>query len=111
MCAFGEKVFDVIEAAPDRMREVGGIGPVRAASILAAWAEQKAVREIMVFLHSHGASTARALRSFKTYGSDGDSGHDRTSIPARARHPRYRKDSDDQGSCRNFLCADQRYDW
>jgi hypothetical protein len=48
--AFGEKVFDVIEAIPDRLREVDGIGPVRAASILAAWAEQKAVREIMVFL-------------------------------------------------------------
>jgi NAD-dependent DNA ligase len=46
--AFGEKVFDVIEATPDRLREVDGIGPVRAASILAAWAEQKAVREIMV---------------------------------------------------------------
>jgi exodeoxyribonuclease V alpha subunit len=36
----------------------------------AAWAEQKAVREIMVFLHSHGVSTARAVRFFKTYGSD-----------------------------------------
>ncbi|HLZ98561.1 MAG TPA: helix-hairpin-helix domain-containing protein, partial [Steroidobacteraceae bacterium] len=49
--AFGDQVFDVIEAEPDRLREVGGIGPVRAASILAAWAEQKAVREIMIFLH------------------------------------------------------------
>jgi exodeoxyribonuclease V alpha subunit len=68
--AFGEKVFDVIEATPDRLREVEGIGPVRAASILAAWAEQKAVREIMVFLHSHGVGTARAVRIFKTYGSD-----------------------------------------
>src|SRR5204863_9221062 len=48
--AFGEKVFDVIEATPDRLREVAGIGPIRAASILTAWAEQKAVREIMVFL-------------------------------------------------------------
>src|SRR3990170_6743465 len=68
--AFGEKVFDVIEATPDRLREVDGIGPVRAASILAAWAEQKAVREIMVFLHGHGVGTARAVRIFKTYGSD-----------------------------------------
>src|ERR1700756_2859241 len=67
---FGEKVFDVIEATPDRLREVDGIGPVRAASILAAWAEQKAVREIMVFLHSHGVGTARAVRIFKTYGAD-----------------------------------------
>jgi exodeoxyribonuclease V alpha subunit len=68
--SFGEKVFDVIEASPERLREVDGIGPVRAASILAAWAEQKAVREIMVFLHSHGVGTARAVRIFKTYGSD-----------------------------------------
>ena len=68
--AFGEKVFDVIEAAPARLREVNGIGPVRAAGIVAAWAEQKAVREIMVFLHSHGVGTARAVRIFKTYGSD-----------------------------------------
>ncbi|HZN29536.1 MAG TPA: ATP-dependent RecD-like DNA helicase [Xanthobacteraceae bacterium] len=68
--AFDEKVFDVIEATPDRLREVDGIGPVRAASILAAWAEQKAVREIMVFLHSHGVGTARAVRIFKTYGAD-----------------------------------------
>jgi exodeoxyribonuclease V alpha subunit len=68
--AFGEKVFDVIEAMPERLREVNGIGPVRAASILTAWAEQKAVREIMVFLHSHGVGTARAVRIFKTYGSD-----------------------------------------
>src|SRR5579872_6300035 len=68
--AFGEKVFDVIEATPDRLREVGGIGPVRAASILAAWAEQKAVREIMIFLHSHGVGAARAVRIYKTYGAD-----------------------------------------
>jgi exodeoxyribonuclease V alpha subunit len=68
--SFGENVFDVIEASPQRLREVDGIGRVRAASILAAWAEQKAVREIMVFLHSHGVGTARAVRIFKTYGSD-----------------------------------------
>src|ERR1700738_1667715 len=68
--AFGEKVFDVIEATPDQLREVDGIGPVRAASILAAWAEQKAVREIMVFLHSNGVGTARAVRILKTYGAE-----------------------------------------
>ncbi|MGE0255503.1 MAG: ATP-dependent RecD-like DNA helicase [Alphaproteobacteria bacterium] len=68
--AFGEKVFDIIEAEPDRLREVDGIGPVRAKRITAAWAEQKIVREIMVFLHSHGVGTARAVRIFKTYGAD-----------------------------------------
>jgi hypothetical protein len=60
--AFGDKVFDVIEAEPDRLREVQGIGSVRASRIVAAWAEQKVVREIMVFLHSHGVGTARAVR-------------------------------------------------
>src|SRR6187551_1949234 len=68
--AFGEKVFDTIEAEPERLREVTGIGPVRANRITAAWAEQKVVREIMVFLHSHGVGTARAVRIFKTYGAD-----------------------------------------
>src|SRR5436309_15008341 len=68
--AFGEKVFDIIEVEPDRLREVDGIGPVRAGHITAAWAEQKAVREIMVFLHSHGVGTARAVRIYKTYGGD-----------------------------------------
>ena len=68
--AFGEKVFDVIEAEPDRLREVTGIGTVRAKRITDAWADQKIVREIMVFLHSHGVGTARAVRIFKTYGVD-----------------------------------------
>ena len=68
--AFGEKVFDIIEAEPARMREVEGIGPVRARRITTAWAEQKIVREIMVFLHSHGVGTARAVRIYKTYGAD-----------------------------------------
>lgn len=68
--AFGEKVFDIIEAEPARLREVTGIGAVRAAKITSAWADQKTVREIMVFLHSHGVGTARAVRIFKTYGSD-----------------------------------------
>ncbi len=68
--AFGEKVFDTIEAEPERLREVAGIGKVRAKRITDAWAEQKVVREIMVFLHSHGVGTARAVRIFKTYGAD-----------------------------------------
>jgi exodeoxyribonuclease V alpha subunit len=68
--AFGEKVFDIIEAEPNRLREVDGIGPLRARRITAAWAEQKVVREIMVFLHSHGIGTARAVRIYKTYGAD-----------------------------------------
>ena len=68
--AFGEKVFDTIEAEPERLREVTGIGAVRAKRITDAWAEQKIVREIMVFLHSNGVGTARAVRIYKTYGAD-----------------------------------------
>ncbi len=68
--AFGEKVFDTIEAEPERLHEVTGIGPVRAKRITDAWAEQKVVREIMVFLHEHGVGTARAVRIYKTYGPD-----------------------------------------
>ena len=68
--AFGEKVFDIIESSPERLNEIAGIGKVRALRITDAWAEQKIVREIMVFLHSHGVGTARAVRIFKTYGAD-----------------------------------------
>ncbi|HKN44789.1 MAG TPA: helix-hairpin-helix domain-containing protein, partial [Propionibacteriaceae bacterium] len=68
--AFGEKVFDTIEAEPERLREVTGIGAVRASRITTAWADQKIIREIMVFLHSNGVGTARAVRIFKTSGAD-----------------------------------------
>jgi len=66
--AFGETVFDVIEQDPDRLLELEGIGPKRKQRVTQAWAEQKAVREIMVFLQSHGVGTARAVRIYKTYG-------------------------------------------
>ena len=68
--AFAEAVFDVIEQEPGRLREVEGIGPKRADRIAAGWAEQKAVREIMLFLHAHGVGTSRAVRIYKTYGSE-----------------------------------------
>ncbi|KQP43512.1 SF1B family DNA helicase RecD2 [Methylobacterium sp. Leaf106] len=67
---FGEATFEIIEAAPERLKEVSGIGPTRAARIVSGWAEQKAVREIMIFLHAHGVGTARAVRIFKTYGHE-----------------------------------------
>jgi exodeoxyribonuclease V alpha subunit len=68
--AFGEAVFDVIEQGPARLQEVAGIGPVRADRIRTSWADQKAIREIMIFLHAHGVGTSRAVRIFKTYGAD-----------------------------------------
>ena len=67
---FGKDVFDIIEESPERLREVDGIGPKRANKITASWADQKVIREIMVFLHQNGVGTARAVRIFKTYGTD-----------------------------------------
>ena len=67
---FGEKIFDIIEGSSARLQEVEGIGAGRRQQIKAAWAEQKVVRDIMVFLHSHGISTSRALRIYKLYGED-----------------------------------------
>ncbi len=67
---FGIDVFDIIETSPERLREVNGIGPIRAAKITDGWADQKVIREIMVFLHQHGVGTSRSVRIFKTYGID-----------------------------------------
>jgi exodeoxyribonuclease V alpha subunit len=68
--AFGEAVFDIIEQEPPRLRQVTGIGPKRAERIIAGWAEQKVIREIMLFLHGNGVSTSRAVRIYKTYSAD-----------------------------------------
>ncbi|HEX5796635.1 MAG TPA: helix-hairpin-helix domain-containing protein, partial [Geminicoccaceae bacterium] len=67
--AFGDQVFDVIERRPDRLREVPGIGRGLAERITTAWREQRAVRDIMLFLHSHGLSPLRAARIFEAYGA------------------------------------------
>ncbi|MCH9762765.1 MAG: ATP-dependent RecD-like DNA helicase [Gammaproteobacteria bacterium] len=66
--AFGTDVFDIIEATPNRLLELEGIGKKRKERVLSAWAEQKAIRGIMVFLHGHGVGTARSVRIYKTYG-------------------------------------------
>jgi exodeoxyribonuclease V alpha subunit len=66
----GEQIFEIIDHHSARLEEIDGIGPKRRHQIKAAWAEQKVIREIMVFLHSHGVSTSRAVRIFKTYGED-----------------------------------------
>jgi len=94
--AFGEGVFDLIETDPDRLAEITGIGPARIRRISAGWAEQKAVREIMLFLQSHGISTSRAVRIYKTYGAD--------AIPLVTENP-YRLARDIRGI--GFKSADQ----
>jgi exodeoxyribonuclease V alpha subunit len=65
---FGEGIFDIIERQSARLEDVDGIGPKRRKRIKDAWAEQKVIRQIMVFLHSNGVSTSRAVRIYKTYG-------------------------------------------
>ncbi len=65
---FGPRTLQVIDESPAFLAEVKGIGPRRIQRIRASWQQQKAVRDIMVFLQSHGIGTARALRIYKTYG-------------------------------------------
>ncbi len=67
---FGADVFDVIDSEPDRLRDVPGIGPTRARRMVENFQAQRVIRDIMVFLHGHGVSTARAVRIYRTYGAD-----------------------------------------
>jgi exodeoxyribonuclease V alpha subunit len=66
--SFGENVFDIIEETPELLATVEGIGKKRQEQIILSWKEQKTIRKIMVFLHSHGVSTTRAVRIYKAYG-------------------------------------------
>ncbi|MER5931223.1 ATP-dependent RecD-like DNA helicase [Streptomyces sp. NPDC002054] len=65
---FGTATLDVIEAEPKRLIEVPGLGPKRTKLIGAAWEEQKAIKEVMVFLQGVGVSTSIAVRIYKKYG-------------------------------------------
>lgn len=65
---FGEELFDVIEKTPNSLEQIEGIGPKRKAKIVSSWSDQLAIRQIMLFLHSHGLSTSRSVRIHKTYG-------------------------------------------
>ena len=67
---FGEDTLAVIEEDPDRLLAVEGIGKVRVDRIKKSWQEQKEIKNIMLFLQSHGVSTAHATKIFKTYGAD-----------------------------------------
>jgi exodeoxyribonuclease V alpha subunit len=67
---FGVDIMHVIEAEPARLVEVDGLGPKRTAMITAAWAEQKAIKEVMIFLQGVGVSTSLAVRIYKKYGDD-----------------------------------------
>lgn len=66
--AFGERTLEVIDRSPTFLTQVKGIGPKLIEKIRSSWKEQVMVRSIMVFLHSYGIGTARAVRIFKQYG-------------------------------------------
>ncbi len=65
---FGVDALDVIEQQPQRLIEVPKLGPKRTKLIAAAWEEQKAIKEVMVFLQGVGVSTSLAVRIYKQYG-------------------------------------------
>src|SRR3712207_6395159 len=64
---FGVDALDVIEQQPERLIEVPKLGPKRTKLIAAAWEEQKAIKEVMVFLQGVGVSTSLAVRIYKQY--------------------------------------------
>ncbi|MGI6008230.1 MAG: ATP-dependent RecD-like DNA helicase [Ruminococcus sp.] len=67
---FGQDTLNVIEENPDALTEVEGIGKVRVERIKKSWQEQKEIKNIMIFLQSHGVSTSHATKIYKTYGGD-----------------------------------------
>jgi exodeoxyribonuclease V alpha subunit len=67
---FGAETLEVIDKFSGRLKEVAGIGAERAARIRIAWLEQKAVRDIMIFLQSYGITTSQAAKIYKMYGDD-----------------------------------------
>ena len=68
--AFGKETLDVIEQEIKKLIEVEGIGKKRVEMIRKAWADQKEIRQVMLFLQSHGVSSGYATKIFKTYGNE-----------------------------------------
>jgi exodeoxyribonuclease V alpha subunit len=68
VAAFGMDTLRVLDEAPERLAEVEGLGAKRIDSIAKGWREQRAIRDVMVFLQAHGASPALAARIYKRYG-------------------------------------------
>ena len=93
---FGIKTLHVIESEASRLREVPGLGRARVAALRAAWTEQRGIRDVMVFLQSHGVSASHAARIYKRYG---------TSSIGRVREDPYQLARDVAGI--GFLSADR----
>ena len=67
---FGAETLDIIDADPSRLAEVPKLGKKRVELIAAAWDEQRQIKDVMVFLQSHGITTGYAVKIFKTYGQE-----------------------------------------
>jgi len=93
---FGEDTISVLDKEPERLEEVEGIGGKRAFTIKNAWEAQKDIKNVMLFLQSHGVSTAYAVKIYKTYHNE--------SIPKVKENP-YRLAEDIWGI--GFKTADQ----
>jgi len=65
---FGLHTLTIIDEEAERLNEVPGVGRKRVAMIRAAWDEQRAIKEVMLFLQSHGVSTGLATKIYKRYG-------------------------------------------
>jgi exodeoxyribonuclease V alpha subunit len=65
---FGEETLTIIEAHPERLEEVQGIGEKRVRMIRVAWEAQREIREVMIFLQGHGVSSTYAVRIYRHYG-------------------------------------------
>jgi exodeoxyribonuclease V alpha subunit len=96
VATFGVRTMEILDAEPHRIGEVPGIGRVRAAAVREAWAAQREIRRVMVFLQGYGVSPAFAARIYKRYGA---------SAIARVRENPYRLAFDVWGI--GFLSADR----
>ncbi len=67
---FGDDTLEVIDHDPERLSEVLGIGQKRIRSIIKSWDEQRAIKDVMIFLQSHGVSINLAVKIYKKYGDD-----------------------------------------
>ncbi len=67
---FGVETLNVIEQTPERLLEVPNVGRLRTQTIRQAWSEQRAIKEVMLFLQSYGVSTSLATKIYKTYGDE-----------------------------------------
>ncbi len=67
---FKLETLDILDRTPERVLEVPGVGKGRATSIAKAWAEQREIKKVMLFLQSYNVNTSLALRIYKTYGDD-----------------------------------------